>query len=121
MILIVDDERDNRELLSIILTGAGFLVQTAASGEEALAAVAQQPPDLVLVDVMMPSMTGYEVTTKIKGNPGTKNISVMIITALGSHNAMELALSAGADDCLSKPFEQAELLARIGKLLAPRT
>jgi CheY-like chemotaxis protein len=117
-ILIVDDEHDNRELLSIILTREGFLIQTAASGPEALAIVAQQPPDLVLLDVMMPGMTGYEVTAKLKGDPATKHIPVMMVTALHGRNAMTAALSAGAEDCIIKPVDRAELLLRVKKLLS---
>ena len=81
-VLIVDDERHNRELLEIMLKPEGFLLLSAASGEEALALIARQPPDLILLDVMMPGMSGYDVAGKIKSDPATKNIPVIMLTAL---------------------------------------
>jgi CheY-like chemotaxis protein len=75
-ILIVDDELNNRRLLEAMLGPEGFLLQIAASGEEALAIVAEQPPDLILLDVMMPGLDGYQVVATIKGNPVTKNIPI---------------------------------------------
>jgi DNA-binding response OmpR family regulator len=116
-ILIVDDERDNRELLEVILAWEGFLVITAASGEEALATMAQQPPDLVLLDVMMPGMNGYEVAARIKGNLDTKNIPVMMVTALEDRNAKMLGLSAGAEDFLTKPLDRIDFVLRVKSLL----
>jgi diguanylate cyclase len=118
-ILIVDDEPDNREVLEILLTREGFLVLAAASGEEALASVAQQAPDLILLDIMMPGMTGYQVMAKIKGNLFTKDIPVIVITALGDLSSRMLALSAGAEDFVTKPVDRAELCARMKKLLPP--
>ena len=116
-ILIVDDEPDNRELLEVILAWEGFVILTAASGEEALASVAQKPVDLVLLDIMMPDMNGYEVVAKIKGNLATKNIPVLMISALVDVNTRTLALTAGADDFLAKPLERAELVLRVRNLL----
>jgi PAS domain S-box-containing protein len=116
-ILIVDDERPNRDLLEIMLASQGFLVTTAASGEEALALVARQPPDLILLDVMMPGMDGLHVTASIKENPATRNIPVIIVTALGDRNARMLGLSAGAEDFLTKPVDRGELCMRVRNLL----
>ena len=116
-ILIVDDEPDNLELLEVILAWEGFVILTAASGEEALATVAQKPVDLVLLDIMMPDMNGYEVVAKIKGNLATKNIPVLMISALVDVNVRTLALTAGADDFLAKPLQRAELVLRVRKLL----
>jgi two-component system, sensor histidine kinase and response regulator len=120
-VLIVDDEPHNRQLLEVMLTPEGFVLQTAVSGEEALAIVAQQPPDLILLDVMMPGMDGYEVTAQIKGNPATSNIPVIIITALDDRNARMLGLNAGAEDFLSKPVDRAELCVRVRNLVRLKT
>src|ERR1700682_3068122 len=108
-ILIVDDERHNRQLLEVMLAPEGFLLLTAAGGEEALAMVAQQSPDLILLDVMMPGMDGYQVAAKIKGNLATKNIPVIMVTALNDRNATMLGRSSGAEEFLTKPVDRAEL------------
>src|SRR5271170_493273 len=81
-ILIVDDERHNRQLLEVMLSPEGFLLDIACSGEEALGIIAKQPPDLILLDIMMPGMDGYEVARRIKANPLTRSIPVVMITAL---------------------------------------
>ena len=116
-ILIVDDQRDNRELLEIILKHEGFLTLTAATGGEALATAAQQPPDLILLDVLMPDMDGYQLAAKLKGDLATKNIPVIMISALDDRNAKMLALRAGAEDFLTKPMDRAELCERVKKVL----
>jgi len=97
------------------------VIQTACSGEEALASVAEQSPDLILLDVMMPGMDGYEVAAKVKGNPVTHDIPILMITALHGPKARMLALSAGAEDLLTKPFGAAELCVRVRHLLHPET
>ena len=122
-ILVVDDDRDNRELLDVILSWEGFLVLTAASGLEALDSVALQRPDLILLDVMMPGMNGYQVATRIRGDLATKRVSIIMLTALADRDARALGMSAGADDFLTKPLDRAELVLRVRKLLgggAPR-
>ena len=116
-ILIVDDERHNRQVLEAMLGSEEFLLQTAASGEEALTMVAEQPPDLILLDIMMPGMDGYQVVSRIKGDLATKNIPVIMVTALDDRNARLLGLSAGAEDFLSKPVDPAELCVRVRNLL----
>jgi PAS domain S-box-containing protein len=116
-ILIVEDEPLNRQVLEVMLRPEGFLLLSAASGEEALAVVAQQPPDLILLDIMMPGMDGYQVAGTIKGNPATKNIPIIMLTALDDHNARMLGLSAGAEDFLTKPVDRAELCVRVRNLL----
>jgi signal transduction histidine kinase len=116
-ILIVDDERRNRDLLEVMLKPEGFRLLSAASGEEALATVAQQPPDLILLDVMMPGMDGYEVASKVKSNPATSSIPVIMLTALDDRNARMLGLSAGVDEFLTKPIDRAELSVRVRNLL----
>ena len=116
-ILIVDDERPNRDLLEVMLASEGFVLLTAASGEEALAIVAQQLPDLILLDIMMPGMDGYQVAATIKGNAATKNIPVIMVTALDDRKAKMLGLSTGAEDFLTKPVDRAELRVRVRNLL----
>jgi DNA-binding response OmpR family regulator len=116
-ILVVDDEPDNRELLEIILASEGFRVVAAASGAEALAIVGRDPPDLIVLDVMMPGMSGYEVTAKIRANPATSRIPILIFSAVSDANARMLGLSAGADDYLAKPVEYADLVKRVRDLL----
>jgi CheY-like chemotaxis protein len=117
-ILVVDDEAVNRELLEIILSWEGFGVVTAASGAEALACVAQVQPDLVLLDLMMPGMNGYEVTNLMKANHATEHIPIIIVTAMGDRSSRARALSAGAVDVLTKPTERAELCARVRRVLS---
>ncbi|HEX9248968.1 MAG TPA: response regulator, partial [Gemmatimonadaceae bacterium] len=111
-ILLVDDKLQNRELLEIMLRPEGFVLLTAASGEEALVMVAEAPPDLILLDVMMPGMNGYEVVGKIKRDPVTKNIAIIMLTALDDRDARMLGLNAGAEDFLSKPVDRSELVVR---------
>jgi DNA-binding response OmpR family regulator len=118
-ILIVDDGCENRDLLQVILGWEGFLVRTAASGEEALVDLANEPTDLVLLDVMMPGIDGYEVVTRMRSNPATKDIRVIMLSALTDSAARARALSAGADGVLPKPVDRIELVARVRSLLAP--
>ena len=116
-VLIVDDERANRDLLKVMLAPEGFLLLTASSGEEALALLAHQPPDLILLDVMMPGMDGYEVAGKIKGNPDTNSVPIIMVTAMDDHKARLLGLNAGVEDFLTKPVDRAELRVRVKNLL----
>jgi PAS domain S-box-containing protein len=115
-ILIVDDERYNRQLLEVMLAPEGFQLVTASSGEEALAMVKQQPPDVILLDVMMSGTDGYLVADQIKRNFATKNIPIIMITALNNKDARMQALSAGAEDFLTKPVDRAELCMRVRNL-----
>ena len=116
-ILIVDDEPHERTLLELMLKPEGFVVATAAGGTDALAQVAEQPPDLILLDVMMPGMDGYQVAHQIKATVATRNIPVIMITVLDDRDAKMLALNAGAEDFLSKPVDRAELTVRVRNLL----
>ena len=117
LILVVDDERMNRDLLQVMLSAEGFEVATAASGEEALAAIASRPPDLILLDVLMPGMNGHEVTRRVKSNLATKNIPVIMVTALDDRDARLFGLGAGAEDFLTKPLDRVELCMRVRNML----
>ncbi len=116
-ILVVDDTPENVLLLSAVLEKKGYQVVTASSGAEALQLIATEPPDLVLLDVVMPQMSGYEVCRKIRENPATGVLPVVMVTALDPGQERIKGLDAGADDFLTKPINQAELLARVRSLL----
>jgi adenylate cyclase len=116
-ILVVDDTPKNVKLLADLLTVKGYSVVTAASGREALARLESDEPDLVLLDVVMPEMSGYEVCRQIRGNRGSGILPVIMVTALDPAEERIKGLEAGADDFLSKPINQAELLARVKSLL----
>ena len=116
-ILVVDDEIQNRKLLEALLRPEGYHTITAANGEDALAAVAQQSPDLILLDVMMPGMDGYEVASKLKGDPATSSIPIIMVTALIDRDARLSGLNSGAEEFLTKPVDRAELWLRVRNLL----
>jgi PAS domain S-box-containing protein len=116
-VLIVDDDQRNVQLVEIMLATEGYALLTAFSGEEALAKVARQAPDLILLDIMMPGMGGHDVARSIKANQATRNIPIIMITALDDREARILGLSAGAEDFLSKPVDRAELCVRARNLL----
>jgi adenylate cyclase len=112
-ILVVDDEVKNVKLLEALLLPRGYAVVTASNGEEALVQVQQERPDLILLDIMMPVMDGFEVCKILKDNADTRLIPVVIMTALGQVEDRIKGIEAGADDFLTKPVHRDELLARI--------
>jgi len=120
-ILIVDDNPQNVELLEAYLDALPCTVASAADGLEALEQVHQSPqPDLVLLDVMMPRMSGFEVCRKLKSDPTTRDIPVIMVTALNEVGDVERGVESGTDDFLSKPFNKLELLTRVKSLLRMR-
>ncbi|MDP3847017.1 MAG: EAL domain-containing protein [Pseudomonas sp.] len=116
-ILIVDDEAQNRKLLEALLQAEGYLTLSAADGEDALASIAQLAPDLILLDIMMPGMNGYEVASTLKANPATAHIPIIMLTALIDRSARLAGLKSGAEEFLTKPFDRAELSLRVRNLL----
>ena len=116
-VLVVDDEAENRILVRRALQRAGYRISEAASGDEALAAIAAQPPDLVLLDVAMPGPDGFAVCRSIKDNPMTRFVPVVLVTGMHSREHKIRGIQAGADDFLLKPFDPEELMARTHSLI----
>jgi two-component system, OmpR family, alkaline phosphatase synthesis response regulator PhoP len=119
-ILIADDNPEGVELLEAYLGGSVFETQTAADGEETLRKAQEWGPDLILLDVMMPKISGFEVCKRLKSNPATRSVVVLMVTALDQHSDIDRAVEAGTDDFLTKPINKADLLLRIKSALASR-
>jgi CheY-like chemotaxis protein len=119
-ILIVDDNGQNVELLEAYLGEIDCEISTAFDGDQTLARVRETPPDLILLDIMMPKISGFEVCRKLKTDPATRAIQVLMITALNQPGDIERAVQAGADDFLIKPVNKLELLVRVRSLLRVR-
>ena len=119
-ILVADDEPNIVLSLEFLLKQAGFRVRTVADGEAALAAIAQEPPNLVLLDVMIPGRDGYAVCQAIRSNPAWRDVRIIMLTAKGGEIQREKGLSLGADEYVTKPFSTRELVDRVRRMLERR-
>jgi DNA-binding response OmpR family regulator len=119
-VLIADDNPQGVELLEAYLSDSDYDVRTAADGDETLRQVAQWRPDLILLDIMMPRLSGFEVCKRLRADPATRDVAVLMITALDQPSDVERAVEAGTDDFLTKPINKMELLLRVRSLLKSR-
>lgn len=119
-ILIADDNQQNRELLEAYLVDEGHEILMAADGRETLDVAVHRQPDLILLDIMMPKLSGYEVCQRLRQDERTRDIPVLVITALKEMGDIEKAVAAGADDFLTKPVHRIELQTRVRSLVRVR-
>jgi two-component system, cell cycle response regulator DivK len=116
-VLVVEDQEDNRRILRDLPTSADYEIVEAESGEEALAAAAKQRPDLILMDIQLPIMDGYEATRRIKADPTLTDVPVIAVTSYALSGGEEKARAAGCDDFVPKPYSPRQLLAKIRQYL----
>ena len=119
-VLIADDNAQGVELLEAYLSGSDYEIHTCADGDETLREIKDWRPDLILLDIMMPKISGFEVCKRLRADPGTRDVAVLMITALDQPSDVERAVEAGTDDFLTKPINQTDLLRRVRALLASR-
>jgi len=119
-ILIADDNEPNRELLEVYLADVDCEIATAVDGADTLEKVVAFKPDIILLDIMMPKLSGFEVCQQLKADPVTRQIMVLMVTALGELGDIERAVEAGTDDFLSKPVNKIELVKRVENMLKLR-
>ncbi len=119
-ILIADDNAANRELLEAYLTSVDCEIETAVDGQDTLNKTVSFQPHLILLDIMMPKLSGFEVCQKLKKDPATKSVMILMVTALNELGDIERAVAAGTDDFLSKPVNKLELLKRVENMLRLR-
>ena len=112
-ILVVEDQEDNRQILRDLLGSAGFEMLEAEDGEAAVAAAAAHRPDLILMDIQLPILDGYEATRRIKADPALKHIPIIVVTSYALSGDEDKARAAGCDDYVSKPYSPRQLLAKI--------
>lgn len=117
-ILVAEDERDIRDLIAFTLRYAGYEVVAVSNGEEAVIAAGDELPDLILMDVRMPKMTGYEACQRIKADPKIQHLPVVFLSAKGQEAEIRTGMEAGAEEYFLKPFAPMELTARVKELLA---
>ena len=116
-VLVVDDNQENLELLQAYLEDIDCEAVSARDGLEALEIIANRPPDLILLDVMMPKMSGFEVCKRLKNDPKTSDIPIIMVTALNEFGDIERGIDSGTDDFISKPVNKLELLTRVRTML----
>ena len=116
-ILVVEDNAHGAEMLLLLLDSEGYRVIHAADGEQALAKAKAEKPDLITLDVRMPKMDGFEVCRRLRADPATAQIPVLMVTAMTAQEDLEQGIAAGADDFISKPVRKLELVARVRSLL----
>jgi CheY-like chemotaxis protein len=116
-ILFIEDEPDQVMMISLRLEKSGYEVISSMDGEEGLKMVVKEKPDLILVDVIMPGIDGFEVCRRIRKDPMTKHIPIISTTAAGMDDVEHQCITAGADDCVRKPYDSADLLMKIHRLL----
>ena len=116
-ILVVEDQEDNMQILRDVLVSADFEVMEAQNGQEAVAAVAKQPPDLILMDIQLPIMDGHEATRRIRADPAHRSIPIIAITSYALGADEERARAAGCNDFVPKPYSPRDLLAKIRQYL----
>jgi two-component system cell cycle response regulator DivK len=116
-ILVVEDQEDNRQILRDLLASADYQMDEAGNGQEALDAVARQRPDLILMDIQLPIMDGYEATRRIKANPAYKDIPIIVVTSYALSGDEGKAREAGCDAYVTKPYSPRALLAKIREYL----
>jgi two-component system cell cycle response regulator DivK len=117
LILVVEDHEDNRQIIRDLLSTQDYELAEAENGVEALAAVAKQKPDLILMDIQMPIMDGYETTRRIKADPATNGIPIIAVTSYALTGDEQKARDAGCDDYVAKPYSPRQLMAKIRQYL----
>ena len=117
LILVADDDDDVRELVVFRLERAGYQVVTASDGQEAVQVALERPPDVCVIDVMMPKLDGYEVTERLRASPGLADVPIVLLTASVQEAAVNRGFEAGASDYIKKPFSPQELVERIAAAL----
>jgi len=118
LILAVEDQEDNMQILRDLLTSTGYELIEAENGQEALAALEKQRPDLILMDIQIPIIDGYEVTRRIKANPALRSIPIIAVTSHALGEGEEKARAAGCDDFVAKPYSPRQLLAKVRQYLS---
>jgi two-component system, cell cycle response regulator DivK len=116
-ILVVEDQEDNRQIIRDLLSATDYEIMEAESGEQALEAVAKQRPDLILMDIQLPGMDGYEATRRIKADPALRSITIIAVTSYALSGEEQKARAAGCDEYVPKPYSPRQLLAKIRQYL----